>query len=48
MKELEDCEFIAIFDADFKPDTDFLVGYPLLQVHEILDMLLHVAGETNF
>ena len=25
MQHLKDCEFVAIFDADFKPDADFLV-----------------------
>ena len=25
MELLDDCEFIAIFDADFKPELEFLV-----------------------
>ena len=27
MELLGDCEFIAIFDADFKPEPDFLARY---------------------
>ena len=29
MEWLVDYDYIAIFDADFKPDPDFLVGGPL-------------------
>ena len=26
LQRLQDFEFVAIFDADFKPDSDFLVS----------------------
>ena len=47
MERLVDYDYIAIFDADFKPDPEFLVGdYSSCCAHAVLPCMLH-AGDSG-